>query len=103
MLRAVALLAALGAVAARPGYLAAPLAYNKTTYATELDPSVIVSSDWDAVNVVRASGGAARAERRHAGSLRFPQILVRARRARVVLMLPASLLTTAATTLHRSR
>lgn len=63
MLRTASLLAVLGAAAARPGYLAAPLSYNKSTYATEIDPGVLVSSDWDAVNVVSAGSACRRLHR----------------------------------------
>lgn len=50
-----ALAGALGHAAARPGYAGAPLAVNLTggqqMYLTELDPSVIVTSDWDAITI----------------------------------------------------
>jgi len=44
-------------VVGRPGYLASPIALNKSTFFTEIDPSVIISADWDAVNVVWDSYG----------------------------------------------
>ena len=56
-MRALIAISAATCVAARPGYAATPLAYNTTTYATELDPKVTIVGDYDAVNVVWDSYG----------------------------------------------